>query len=74
MTEQLMLLPSQNVRRSKVLRIPADYSDRDAIRLATALIAEMQEEKSEWDDEEIVAHLEAHGFQVINLILGPGLD
>jgi len=74
MSERLMLLPSRNFNEIRLLQIPDDFSPRDALRHATALIAGVQDENpdSTWDD--IAPVLEEHGFSAVEFVLGPELD
>jgi hypothetical protein len=74
MSDRFMLLPSRNIERIRLIRIPDDYSERDAVRRVTALIAEAQEELQEWRWEEIAATLEDHGFSAVEFTPGPALD
>ncbi|GAB4295719.1 MAG: hypothetical protein Kow0096_12690 [Thiohalomonadaceae bacterium] len=74
MPERLMLLPARDFERIRLIRIPDDYSERDAVRRVTALIAEAQEEMQEWRWEDIAATLEDHGFSVVEFTPGPALD
>lgn len=74
MPERLMLLPARDFERIRLVRIPDDYSERDAVRRVTALIAEAQEEVQEWRWDEIAATLEDHGFSVVEFTPGPALD
>lgn len=73
MTDRLMLLPSQEFDKIRLLRIPDDFGERDVVRHVTALIAEVQEENEGWRWEDVVAALEDHGFTVVDFILGPTL-
>jgi hypothetical protein len=73
MPDRLMLLPATDFNRIRLLRIPDDYSERDAVRRVTALIAEAQEEVEEWRWEEIAATLEDHGFSTVEFTQGPEL-
>jgi hypothetical protein len=74
MPDRLMVLPARNFERIRLIRIPEDYSERDAVRRVTALIAEAQEEIKEWRWEEIAATLEDHGFSTVEFTPGPALD
>ncbi len=74
MPERLMLLPARDFERIRLIRIPDDYSERDAVRRVTALIAEAQEDEQEWKWEEIAATLEDHGFTAVDFTPGPELD
>lgn len=74
MSDRFMLLPSRDIERIRLIRIPDDYSERDAVRRVTALIAEAQEELQEWRWEEIAAILEDHGFSTVEFTPGPALE
>lgn len=74
MTDRLMLLPAHDFERIRLLRIPEDFGERDAMRHVTALIAELQEESNELRWEEIAAALEDHGFTTVDFVAGPALD
>lgn len=74
MADRLMLLPSKEFEKIRLLRIPDDFGERDVVRQVTALIAESQEGAGSWSWEEVVAALEDRGFTVVNYILGPALD
>ena len=58
----------------RLLSIPEDFSERDAVRHVTALIAEIQEEEGEMRWEELAAALEDHGFTSVEFTCGPTLD
>ena len=73
MTERLMVLPAKDFERIRLVVVPEDISDRDALRHVTALIAELQEECSECGWDEIVPVLEDHGFIPVESMLGPEL-
>lgn len=73
MQERLMLLPAHDFNRIRLIRIPEDYSERDAVRRVTALIAEAQEQKA-WDWDDLAAVLEDHGFGTVDYTPGPELD
>lgn len=74
MTDRLMLLPAHDHEHMRLLRIPEDFGERDAMRHVTALIAEMQEESPDLRWEEIATALEDHGFSVVPFMIGPALD
>lgn len=74
MSERLMLLPAHDFEQIRLLRIPEDFGERDAMRHVTALIAELQEDSPGLRWEEIAAALEDHGFTTVEFIAGPALD
>lgn len=74
MSDRLMLLPAKDFARIRLLRIPEDFGERDAVRRVTALIAEVQEDAGEARWEDLAAALEDHGFTVVEFTCGPALD
>ncbi len=74
MPERLMLLPAKDSTMIRIVRIPDDYSERDAVRQVTALIAETQETSAEWKWETLAAALEDRGFSAVEFTAGPALD
>ncbi len=74
MSERLMVLPSSDFSRIRVVRVPDDISERDALRHATAVIASVQEEHPDCGWGEVEAALEDHGFTSVPFELGPALD
>ena len=74
MKPQFILLPAKSLDQSRLLRIPEDYSQRDALRAATSLIADVQENNPKCNWEDLAASLEDHGFEVVEFALGPTLD
>lgn len=74
MSQKLLLLPAKDFARSRLLRVPDDFSERDAVRHVTALIAQVQEEYTDWTWEQLAPVLEDHGFTAVSFILGPELD
>ena len=74
MAERFMLLPAFHIERARLLQVPEDWSERDAVRHITALIASIQEATPEWTWEDLAPALEEHGFRPVEFILGPALD
>jgi len=74
MSERLMILPASDFSRIRLVRVPEDISERDALRHATALIAGVQEAQPGCDWEDVEAALEDHGFISVPFELGPALD
>lgn len=68
-----MLLPSRTPSMSRLVRMPPDLAPAEAYRLVTGLIAELEQD-GDVDVEEVVDLLEEHGFEGVELILGPPLD
>ena len=74
MSARMMLLPAKNIEDMRLVSIPDDFDQRDALRHATALIATVEEENPDSGWEEIAAVLEDHGFEVQEFMIGPELD
>ncbi len=74
MADHYMVLPATDFSKIRVVKVPDDISDRDALRNATALIASVQEDDpdSAWDD--ILPVLEDNGYLEVEFTLGPELD
>ena len=74
MSARMMLLPAKNVDDMKLVSIPDDFDQRDALRHATSLIASIEEENPDYAWDDIAATLEDHGFMVQEFMVGPELD
>ena len=70
----MMLLPAKNIDDMKLVSIPDDFDQRDALRHATALIASIEEDDPDYNWEDIAAALEDHGFESQEFMIGPELD
>ena len=68
-----MILPSKDVSRIRLLRVPDDYEAHEAYRKVTGLIAGAEEGGHE-DWEAMEAALEEAGFETLPFQLGPLLD
>ncbi len=73
MPQSLMLLPSKDPARIRLLRIPEDTDPGEAFRSATGIIAAV-EEQGGFQQEDIDEALEDRGFQAVAFQLGPELD
>jgi len=74
MNNQLMVLPSAQFDRIRVVKIPYDLNRNEAYRFATGIIAQAEEchENCRWED--IAEALEAKGFEPVEVLIGPALD
>ncbi len=74
MSAKLIMLPSKTLEQTRLIKIPEHYDGHEAFRHTTGLIAGVEEENSDhtWDD--IAEVLEAHGFEMVDYIIGPELD
>ncbi len=69
-----MILPSKDVTRIRLLRVPDDYEAHEAYRKVTGLVAGEEERTGRVDWEAIEAALEEAGFETLPFQLGPALD
>lgn len=74
MSDTLMILPARDPGRIRLVRIPADLEAHEAFRHVTGLIAQVEENQSDYSWEEIAPLLEDHGFETVDFVLGPELD
>ena len=74
MSGNLMIIPSKNFARIRLLRIPSDFEPQEVYRHATGLIAEIEEQNPNCTWDEISEVLEDHGFESVDFVLGPEVD
>ena len=74
MEERFMLLPGSGPEDTHLLRIPDDYSDLDAYRHVTAIIAQCQEAAGETrSPHPCLETLAEEGFSEVRVVIGPRL-
>ena len=69
MHARLMILPASDSTAIRLVR-----EQHEAFRHVTGLIASVEEQKPDYDWEDIAPTLEDHGFEPVDFILGPALD
>lgn len=74
MADHYMVLPATDFSKIRVVKVPDDISERDALRHATALIASIQEDDPDSIWEDILPVLEDNGYFEVAFSLGPELD
>jgi hypothetical protein len=74
MADNLMVLPASDFSKIRVVKVPDDISDRDALRHATALIASVQEDDPDSTWEDVLPVLEDNGYLAVDFYLGPELE
>ena len=74
MERRLMVLPSKDVGRVRLVTVPEDMSSHEAYRYVTGLIAEIPRGDEEHWVENVFDALEDHGFETVEFVLGPSLD
>lgn len=73
MSERLLLLPSVEYGKIRLVRVPEDVDGHEAFRNATGVIAAVEEGNPDHTLEDIEDALEEKGFQLVDYILGPEL-
>ena len=73
MSNTLMILPASDTRNIRLVRIPDDFESQEVFRHVTGLIAAVEEQDPDCDQDDILAALEDHGFETMEFILGPTL-
>lgn len=71
MTEKLMVLPGSEHEKTRLVKIPEDYEEHEVYRLATGIIASIEERIPDYDWDDILEALEEAGFSEVAFILGP---
>lgn len=71
MSDKLMVLPSKEAEKIRLIKIPDDYEEHEVYRFATGLIAGIEERIPDYDWEDIIEALEEHGFSEVDFIVGP---
>ena len=74
MSAKLMLLPSSDPHKPKLVSIPDDINAHEAFRFATGMIAAVEEENPDCSWEDIEEVLEEKGFESVPYVLGPEVD
>ena len=74
MADHLMVLLAADFSKIRVVKVPDDVSERDALRHATALIGSIQEDDPDSTWEDILPVLEDNGYFEVVFSLGPELD
>ena len=74
MSQALMVLPSVEFKRIRVVRIPDDLDANEAYRFATGIIAQAEETKENYSWDDISEALEGRGFEPVDVLIGPSLD
>jgi hypothetical protein len=74
MTRRLMVLPSQDPARIRLVTVPQDLGLQEAYRLVTGLVAEVEDAAGEEGLADVLEALEGRGFEPVDFALGPALD
>lgn len=71
MASKLMLLPSKDPQKIRLVRIPEDFEEHEIYRRATGVIASIEEQIPDYDWDDIIEALEENGFSEVKFIMGP---
>jgi hypothetical protein len=74
MTEKLMILPSKDAGKIRLLKIPEDYESHEVYRAATGAIARVEENVPDYSWDDLMEELEDMGFEEVSYILGPEVE
>jgi hypothetical protein len=74
MSATVMVLPSKEPEKIRLVSIPEDMESHEAFRHATGVIAAAEEANPDFTWEDIEDALEVSGFRSLGFLLGPALD
>ena len=74
MAKNLMVLPSKDVGRIRLVTVPEDMSSHEAYRYVTGLVSDIERTGNDRWVDEVLDLLEDHGFSGVDFVLGPPLD
>lgn len=73
MPEKLMILPSKDPGKIRLVKIPQDYEEQEVYRAATGAIARIEDNVPGYDWSDLMEELEDMGFEEVSFLLGPEL-
>jgi len=73
MAAKLMILPSKDSNKIRLIQIPQDYDEHEVYRAATGAIARIEDNLPGYNWEDLMEELEDMGFEELPFILGPEL-
>lgn len=73
MKNKLMLLPSKDSNKIKIIKMPDDYEEHEVYRHVTGVIANVEELIPDYNWDDIFEQLEEHGFSEVEFLMGPEL-
>ncbi|MCW9048329.1 MAG: hypothetical protein OQK46_09660 [Gammaproteobacteria bacterium] len=71
MAAKLMILPSKDSNKIRLLKLPADYEDQEVYRAATGAIGRIEDNLPDYEWEDLMEELEDMGFEEVSFLLGP---
>lgn len=71
MKNKLMILPSKDSSKIRLLKLPEDYEEQEVYRAATGAIARIENNLPDYDWDDLMEELEDMGFEEVSFLLGP---
>jgi len=71
MTNKLMILPSKDPQKTRLVKIPDDYEEHEVYRAATGAIARIEDNVPDYNWDDLMEELEDMGFEEVPFLLGP---
>jgi len=71
MADKLMILPSTDSSKIRLVKIPEDYEEHEVYRAATGAIARIEDNIPGYNWEDLMEELEDMGFEEVPFLLGP---
>jgi hypothetical protein len=71
MVDKLMILPSKDAKKIRLVKIPDDYEEHEVYRAATGAIARIEENLPDYEWEDLMEELEDMGFEEVEFLSGP---
>jgi len=73
MAAKLMILPSKDSKKIRLLKIPEDYEEHEVYRAATGAIGRIEDNLPGYNWDDLMEELEDMGFEEVGFVLGPEL-
>jgi hypothetical protein len=74
MIRSIMVLPSKDPTRIRLVTVPQDLGPQEAYRMVTGLVAEVEAAAGDEGLADVMEALEGRGFEPLDFVLGPALD
>ncbi len=71
MAAKLMILPSKDNSKIRLVKMPEDYDEHEVYRAATGAIGRVEENLPGYNWEDLMEELEDMGFEEVSFVLGP---
>lgn len=71
MTAKLMILPSSDPKKIRLIKLPEDYEEQEVYRAATGAIGRIESNVPDYNWDDLMEELEDMGFEEVPFLLGP---